>query len=281
MRELHTEEITEAIAELAQETNFYLGDDVIDTMHKMKAEEDSKVALSVMEILLANYDKAARDRMPICQDTGISIVFLEIGQDLHIVGDDLTAAVNEGIAFGYSDGYLRNSIVDDPIYDRKNTRDNTPAIIHTSIVPGDKLKITFAPKGGGAENMSQLKMMTPAAGLEGLKDFVLETIRNAGPNACPPVIVGIGVGGSFEHCAYLAKKSLMRDLNIPHPDPRLGALEDELLEKVNETGIGPQGMGGKTTALAVRILVEPCHIASMPVAVNIQCHASRHKSIVL
>jgi fumarate hydratase subunit alpha len=281
MRELHIDQITEAIAELSQDTNFYLGEDVIDKVKEMKSKEESKVAHSVLNILLANYDKAASHRMPICQDTGISIVFLEVGQDLHIVGGDLTQAVNEGIAIGYAEGYLRNSIVDDPIYSRKNTRDNTPAVIHTSIVPGNKLKITFAPKGGGAENMSQLKMMTPAAGLEGIKNFVMDTVKNAGPNACPPIIVGIGVGGSFEHCAYLAKKSLMRDLNTPNPDSRLGELEEELLEQINEIGIGPQGLGGKTTALAVRILAEPCHIASMPVAINIQCHASRHGSIIL
>ncbi len=281
MRELHTEIISEAIADLAQEANFHLGEDVIDKMTEMKSKEESKVAHSVLDILMNNYEKAAKNRMPICQDTGISIVFLELGQDLHIVGGDLNEAVNEGIAFGYSDGYLRKSIVDDPVFERKNTRDNTPAVIHTKIVPGDKLKITFAPKGGGAENMSQLKMMTPAAGIEGIKDFVIETITNAGGNACPPVVVGIGIGGSFEYCAYLAKKSLMRDLNTPNPDSRLDELEEELLERINEIGIGPQGFGGKTTALAVRILSEPCHIASMPVAVNIQCHASRHKSVVL
>jgi fumarate hydratase subunit alpha len=281
MKELDADVIIEAVAELAQEANFYLGRDVIDRIKEMKEKEESPVAMSVIEIMLNNYREAMRNQVPICQDTGTSVIFLELGQDLHVVGGGLNDAVNEGIRIGYEAGYLRKSMVQDPVFNRKNTGDNTPAIIHTEVVPGDTLKITFAPKGGGAENMSRLKMITPSAGLQGIEDFVLETVKLAGGKACPPLVVGIGVGGNFESCAMLAKKALMRDLKTPNPDEKLNEFEEDLLEKINKTGIGPQGFGGRTTALSVNIRTAPCHITGLPTAVNLQCHASRHKSIIL
>jgi len=281
MREIHIDEIISSVKKLSIEANYYLGQDVIDKIKVMKETEESETAKEVLEILLQNYEMAAKEKMPICQDTGIAVIFAEVGQDLHIVGGDFTEAINEGVRQGYKDGYLRKSMVDDPIIDRKNTNDNTPAIIYTDIVPGDKLKITIAPKGGGAENMSEVKMMKAADGLEGVIDFVVDRVRRSGGNPCPPVIVGVGLGGNFEQSALLAKKSILRDLNDPNPDPKWDKVEKDLLSKINDLGIGPQGLGGRTTALAVHILTKPCHIASMPVAVNMQCHAGRHKSITL
>ena len=281
MREIHIDEIISSVKKLSIEANYYLGQDVIDRIKTMKETEESETAKEVMNILLENYEMAAKEKMPICQDTGIAVTFIELGQDVHIIGGDFVEAINEGVRQGYKDGYLRKSMVDDPIIDRKNTNDNTPAIIYTDIVPGDKLKITIAPKGGGAENMSEVKMMKAADGLEGVIDFVVDRVRRSGGNPCPPVIVGVGLGGNFEQSALLAKKSILRDLNDPNPDPKWDKVEKDLLSKINDLGIGPQGLGGRTTALAVHILTKPCHIASMPVAVNMQCHAGRHKSITL
>lgn len=233
-----------------------------------------------MKQLLENAHIARENAVPMCQDTGFAVVFLELGQDVNITGGFLYDAVNEGVRKGYTEGYLRKSIVNHPLQ-RINTGDNTPAVIHTSIVPGDKLTITVAPKGGGSENMSAIRMLKPAEGREGVKKFVLETVKNAGPNPCPPVIVGVGMGGTFEKAALLAKQALLRPLGQPHPESDIAELESELLEEINKTGIGPQGLGGRTTALGVHILTYPCHIASLPVAVNINCHAARHKKAVL
>jgi len=219
--------------------------------------------------------------MPICQDTGIAVIFVELGQDIHLTGGDFTEALNEGVRQGYKDGYLRKSMVSDPIIARINTKDNTPAIIYTDIVPGDQIKITVAPKGGGSENMSEVKMMKAADGIEGVVDFVVDRISRSGGNPCPPIVVGVGLGGNFEQSALLAKKALLIDLDKDNPEPEWAAIEAEILEKVNNLGIGPQGLGGRTTALAVKIMHKPCHIASMPVAVNVQCHAARHKSAVI
>lgn len=235
----------------------------------------------MLDILLENYELAAKEKMPICQDTGIAVTFLEIGQDVHLVNGDLYEAINEGVRQGYKEGYLRKSMVDDPIIDRVNTKDNTPAIIYTDIVPGDKIKITIAPKGGGSENMSEVKMMKAADGIEGVIDFVVDRIKRSCGNPCPPIVVGVGLGGNFEQSALLAKKALLRDLDKENPDPKWAAVEKEILEKINNLGIGPQGLGGRTTALGVHILSKPCHIASMPAAVNVQCHAARHKSAVI
>lgn len=281
MREIHVDEIISSVKKLSIEANYYLGEDVIDRIKSMKETEESETAKEVMNILLENYEMAAKEKMPICQDTGIAVTFIELGQDVHIVGGDFVEAINEGVRQGYKDGYLRKSMVNDPIIDRKNTTDNTPAIIYTDIVPGDKLKITIAPKGGGSENMSEVKMMKAADGLEGVIEFVVDRIKRSGGNPCPPIIVGVGLGGNFEQSALLAKRSLLRNLNDPNPDPKWDKVEKDILAKINDLGIGPQGLGGRTTALAVHILTKPCHIASMPVAVNVQCHAARHKSITL
>lgn len=269
------------VKKLCIDANYYIGEDVINKIKEYKAKEESETGKEVLDILLENYELAAKEKMPICQDTGIAVTFLEIGQDVHLIGGDLTEAINEGVRQGYKDGYLRKSMVDDPIIDRKNTKDNTPAIIYTDIVPGEKIKITIAPKGGGSENMSEVKMMKAADGIEGVIDFVVDRIKRSGGNPCPPIVVGVGLGGNFEQSALLAKKSLLRDLDQENPDPKWAKVEKEILEKINNLGIGPQGLGGRTTALGVFILSKPCHIASMPVAVNVQCHAARHKSAVI
>lgn len=281
MREIHVADIIEAVADLAEKANFFLGEDVIERIEELRKREDSPVARNVIDIMLANCQNAAEQRIPMCQDTGTSVVFMEIGQDVRIVGGDLRQAINDGIAKGYTDGYLRKSIIEDPIYNRKNTGDNTPAVIHFDITAGENIRITFAPKGGGAENMSRLTMLTPNSGEKEIEEFILDTVRKAGPNACPPIVVGVGVGGNFEMCAVLAKKSLMRNLKDKNPDSKLADFEERLLDKINKLGIGPQGFGGRTTALAVNILSAPCHITGLPLAVNIQCHASRHKSVIL
>ena len=275
MREIDVGRITEAVAELCVKACLYLGDDVVALLRKAKAEEESDFGLYVIDCLLENLEIAAREQIPICQDTGMTVVFLEIGQDLHLVGGDLTEAVNAGVRRGYQEGYLRKSVLS-PL-SRINTKDNTPAVIHTKIVPGDRLKITVAPKGAGSENMSRLKMLKPAEGLEGVKDFILETVIKAGGNPCPPVIVGVGIGGTMEKAAYISKKALLRRAGTHNPDPSIAELEQEMLESINKTGIGPMGLGGRTTALAVHIDTYPTHIAGLPVAVNIQCHAARHK----
>ena len=281
MKEIDVNEIICMVKKLCIDANYYIGEDVIAKIKEFKEKEESPVAKNVLDILLKNYELAAKEQMPICQDTGIAVCFVEIGQDVHIVGGDFTEAINEGVRQGYKDGYLRKSMVDDPIMDRINTKDNTPAIIYTEIVPGAKIKITVVPKGGGSENMSEIKMMKPADGIESVIDFVVDRVKRSGGNPCPPIVVGVGLGGNFEQSALLAKKSLLRSLTEKNPDPKWAKVEEEILIKINNLGIGPQGLGGRTTALAVHILSKPCHIASMPVAVNVQCHVARHKSAVI
>lgn len=280
MREVDVKLVTEAVADLCKEANYYLGDDVVKAFEAGLEEEVSPVGKEILKQLLENARIAREEEVPMCQDTGFAVVFVELGQDVHLVGGDFYEAINEGVRKGYTEGYLRKSIVSDPL-ERLNTKDNTPAVIHVDIVPGDKIKITVAPKGGGSENMSAVKMLTPAAGVKGLVDFVVETVSKAGSNPCPPVVVGVGFGGTFEKVAYLAKKALLRPLGEPNPNPFYANLEREMLEKINKLGIGPQGYGGRVTALAVHIEVFPCHIASMPAAVNINCHASRHKERII
>jgi fumarate hydratase subunit alpha len=242
-------------------------------------EEESPSGKEIFRQLLENARIAKEERIPMCQDCGLAVVFAELGQDVHLVGGDFEAAIHEGVRQGYGEGYLRKSMCH-PLT-RANTGDNTPAVIYTEIVPGDRLKLTVVPKGGGSENMSRLYMLKPAEGLAGIKERVVLTVDEAGPNPCPPIIVGVGIGGTFERAALLAKKSLLRELGQANPDPEVAAIEEQLLEEVNRLGIGPQGLGGRITALAVHVLMQPCHIASLPVAVNIQCHASRHKEVVL
>ena len=281
MREINVKDLIPVVKKLCIDANYYIGDDIITKIKEFKEKEESPTANNVLDILLENYELANKEQMPICQDTGIAVVFVELGQDVHLVGGDFTEAINEGVRQGYKDGYLRKSMVNDPIIDRINTKDNTPAIIYTEIVPGDKIKITIAPKGGGSENMSEVKMMKAADGIKGVVDFVVDRISRSGGNPCPPIVVGVGLGGNFEQCALLAKKSLLRSLTEKNPDPKWAEVEEEILTKINNLGIGPQGLGGRTTALGVFILSKPCHIASMPVAVNVQCHAARHKSAVI
>lgn len=281
MRTINVQELIPVVKKLCIDANYYLGEDVISVIREFAAREESTTAREVLNIMLENYELAAEEQMPICQDTGVAVVFVELGQDVHLTGGDFTEAINEGVRQGYKDGYLRKSMVDDPIIERINTKDNTPAIIYTEIVPGDKIKITVAPKGGGSENMSEVRMMKAADGIKGVIDFVVERIRRSGGNPCPPVVVGVGLGGNFEQSALLAKKSLLRRLGEPNPDAKWNQVEQEILEKINKLGIGPQGLGGRTTALGVHILHKPCHIASMPVAVNVQCHAARHKSAII
>lgn len=279
MRELDVGLITEAVARLCVEACCELSADVRILLEKARTEEESELGCFVLDQVLANLEVAAREQLPICQDTGICVVFLEIGQDLHLTGGDLTAAVNAGVRRGYQEGYLRKSVLS-PLT-RVNTMDNTPAVIHTRIVPGEHLKITVAPKGAGSENMSRLMMLKPADGVAGVKRFVLETVTAAGGCACPPLIVGVGIGGTMEKAALLAKEALIRPAGTYHPDPAVAALEKELLVLINQTGIGPQGLGGKVTALAVQIETYPTHIAALPVAVNLQCHVARHRSVIL
>ncbi|MCL2401056.1 MAG: fumarate hydratase [Oscillospiraceae bacterium] len=279
MKEIHVSDITSKVAELCIKACVVVSPDVRASMEQaVKIEKGT--ALRVLEDMIKNQDIAIERNMPICQDTGLTVVFLEIGQDVHIVGGDLTDAVNEGVRKGYTEGYLRKSVVGDPLR-RTNTNDNTPAIIHCDIVPGDKLKITVSPKGVGSENMSRLKMLTPGDGIEGVKNFVLETIKAAGSNPCPPIVVGVGVGGNLEYSAKMAKQALVRDIGTKNPDAYLADLEAELLEKINALDIGPAGLGGATTAMAVHVNVYATHIAGLPVAVNIGCHANRHEEAVL
>jgi len=281
VKEIHTDRITETVARLCIESNYHLPEDVLAALRSYREAEVSPVGREVLDQILENAAIATEEHMPLCQDCGLTVVFLELGQEVHIRGDDLNEAIAEGIRQGYKEGYLRKSIVDRPFSARINTKDNTPPVIHTSIVPGDKLKIVVAPKGGGSENMSQLAMLKPADGREGVIDFVVESVRRAGANPCPPIIVGVGVGGSAEKAVWLAKHSLLREVGQHSPDAEVAELEAEILERVNRIGIGPQGLGGHTTALAVHAETFPCHIASMPVAVNIQCHSARHKEAVL
>jgi len=281
VREVNVKAIIPVVKKLCIDANYYIGEDVLEKIREYYKKEESSTAKEVLSILLENYELAASEKMPSCQDTGVAVVFVELGQDVHLVGGDFYEAIHEGVRHGYKDGYLRKSLVTDPIIDRVNTKDNTPALIYTDIVPGDKIKITVAPKGGGSENMSEVKMMKAADGIEGVVEFVVDRVRRSGGNPCPPIVIGVGLGGNFEQSALLAKKALLRSLNESHPEGKWAQVEEEILEKVNNLGIGPQGFGGRTTALGVSILHKPCHIASMPVAVNIQCHAARHKSAVI
>jgi fumarate hydratase subunit alpha len=281
MRDIQTDLITEHVARLCIDSNYYLGQDVLSALRSYREQEISPVGREVLDQILKNAEIARDQQMPLCQDCGLTVVFLELGQDAHIVGGDLNQAISEGVRRGYKDGYLRKSMVDHPFSTRINTKDNTPPVIHTTIVPGDRLKIVVAPKGGGSENMSQLGMLKPADGRQGVINFVVEAVRKAGANPCPPIIVGVGVGGSAEKTLWLAKHALLREVGQPSPDPEVADLEAEILDRVNRIGIGPQGLGGLTTALAVHVETFPCHIASMPVAVNIQCHSARHEEAIL
>jgi len=280
MKELKAAEITEAVERLCIEANSYLGKDVKTRLSECMAAEPWPGAKSILGRIEENIAIAEKDFVPLCQDTGMACIFAEVGQEVHIVGGGLTDAINEGVRRGYTNGFLRKSVVEDPIR-RGNTGDNTPAHIHYEIVPGDKLKITVAPKGFGSENMSQIRMFAPAAGEEGVKDFIVDCVRSAGANPCPPIVVGVGIGGTFDRAALMAKEALLVPFDEKNPDPYYAEMEDELLEKINRLGIGPQGFGGKTTALAVKIKTFPTHIAGMPVAVNINCHVSRHREVVL
>lgn len=281
MRQIHYSEVIEVVAQLCQETNFYLPEDVLNSLRKARSEEKSPLGRIVLAQILENARIAAEEKVPICQDCGTAIVFLELGEELELTGGNLNlyAAIEEGVRRGYKEGYLRKSICHP--FTRKNTGDNTPAMIYTDIVPGNKLKIIFCPKGGGSENMSAIKMLSPSEGIEGVKKFVIETVKSAGANPCPPIVVGVGIGGTFERVALLAKKALLRPFGSQNTDTELAALEDELLEEINYLGIGPAGLGGSTTALSVHIEMQPCHIASLPVAININCHAARHKEVTI
>jgi fumarate hydratase subunit alpha len=281
VRELDVGAITEAVAALCVAASCALPNDVYAALSTARQAEESPAGLEVLAQLLENADIAAARQAPICQDTGFAVVFAEVGQDVHLSGGGFADAVDEGVRRGYRDGYLRKSVVAEPAHARRNTGDNTPAILHTSIVPGSALRLTLMAKGGGAENMSSLTMLKPSQGWDGVAQTVVDTVSRAGSNPCPPVIVGVGLGGTIEMVTLLAKKALLREIGSRHADERLAALEEELLAAVNCLGIGPQGLGGRTTALAVFIDEMPCHIASLPVAVNMQCHAQRHKSVVL
>jgi fumarate hydratase subunit alpha len=281
MREIDVGIITKEIERLCIEANYYLPQDVKKALEDAVEKEESPLGKEIIIDILSNEEIARKKLMPICQDTGLAVVFLELGQDVRVVGGDLYEAINEGVRRGYINGYLRKSCVDDPFMERKNTGDNTPAIIHTTIVKGDKIKITLAPKGGGSENMSALAMLKPSDGVEGIKKFVLETVDKAGSNPCPPIIVGIGIGGTIEMTTLIAKKALLRTIGEYNPNPVVAKFEKELLKEINKLGIGPQGFGGRITALAVHIETFPAHIASMPVAINIQCHAARHKETII
>ncbi len=279
-RKIDSKLITETVKKLFIEANINLGQDVVCSLQDALAREESPLGRQVLEKIIDNAEIARREKMPICQDTGLAVLFIEIGQDVHIIGGDLRAAIEEGVRQAYQDGFLRKSVCD-PLT-RKNTQDNTPAIIHIDIVPGGKMKIIAMPKGGGSENMSAAQMLTPAAGSEGIKNFVVEKVKQAGANPCPPIIVGVGIGGSLEEASVLAKKALLRPVGeVNNNDERLAQMEKDLLDSINKLGIGPGGLGGRISALAVHIEMLPCHIASLPVAVNIQCHVARHKEEII
>lgn len=280
MREVNVSIITDNIKEMCIEANHFLTDDMKNVFENAVKNEESALGKQVLGQLKENLKIAGEDMIPICQDTGMAVVFINVGQDVHLTGGDITDAINDGVRRGYVDGYLRKSVVKDPIY-RENTKDNTPAVIHFNIVPGDKIDITVAPKGFGSENMSRVFMLKPADGIEGVKEAILTAVKDAGPNACPPMVVGVGIGGTFEKCAYLAKKALTRDLNEESPVEYVRDLEKEMLEKINKLGIGPGGLGGTQTALAINIETYPTHIAGLPVAVNICCHVNRHSHRVI
>ena len=280
MREVNVSIITDNIKEMCIEANHFLTDDMKNVFENAVKKEESALGKQVLGQLEENLKVAGEDMIPICQDTGMAVVFINVGQDVHLTGGDITDAINEGVRRGYVDGYLRKSVVKDPIY-RENTKDNTPAVIHFNIVPGDRVDITVAPKGFGSENMSRVFMLKPADGIEGVKEAILTAVKDAGPNACPPMVVGVGIGGTFEKCAYLAKKALTRDLNEESPVEYVRDLEKEMLEKINKLGIGPGGLGGTQTALVINIETYPTHIAGLPVAVNICCHVNRHSHRVI
>jgi len=281
MREIDISAITQTVAQLCQQANFELSEDVVAALKQAKRTEESPLGKEVLSQLLENARIAKQERLPLCQDCGTVVVFLEIGQETHIIGGDLYAAVDEGVRQGYTQGYLRKSIVSQPFSARINTRDNTPAVIHTEIVPGDQVKVIVMPKGGGAENMSKVTMLKPGDGRHGVIDFVVRTVDEAGGNPCPPLIVGLGIGATSEKAMLLAKKALLRKVGKPSPAPEIAELEQEILARINALGIGPLGFGGRTTALAVQAEVMPTHFASLPVAVNLQCHSARHKEAIL
>ncbi len=279
MRNIQAQQVTDVVRRLCIEANCHLTDDLKNCITACRACETFSVAQGILDQIIENYQIADENNVPVCQDTGMACVFVDVGQDVHVEGS-LEEAIHEGVRLGYAEGYLRKSVVRDPL-DRVNTGDNTPAMIYYNLVPGDQIKITVAPKGFGSENMSQIKMLKPSDGLQGVKDFVIKVVEEAGPNPCPPIVVGVGVGGTFDKAAFLAKKALLRPVDSHHEDPFYAALEDELLEKINALGIGPQGFGGRTTALKVNIEKMPTHIAGLPVAVNINCHVTRHQSEVI
>jgi len=279
LREIHVNEIIDKVKDLVMDSEYKLPEDFIQAIKIAKEKEESPLGKEILDEILKNAEVAEKEQLAYCQDTGYPVFFVEVGQDVKIVGGSLREAINEGVRRATKEGYLRASLAYDPIFDRKNTGDNTPALIYFDIVPGDKIKIKFAAKGGGSENQSKQDMLKPADGLEGVKKFILQSIANAGPNACPPFTVGVGIGGTFDYSAVLAKKSLFRHIGERHPDPRIAKLEEELIELANQLGVGPLGFGGTTTVVDVKIEIAPCHIASLPVAVNIQCHAARHKEI--
>jgi fumarate hydratase subunit alpha len=280
MRDIHASAISDAVKKLCMEANWSLEPDMLRAFDRALATERSPAGKQVLQILKDNAEMARTKRIPYCQDTGFVVCFVELGQDVHVAGGGLETAINEGVRQGYTEGYLRASIVRSP-FDRVNTGDNTPAVVHVDVVPGAAMKIMLMAKGGGCENRSKYKMLTPAEGTPGVKDWILECIRTAGPDACPPLIAGVGVGGTFEKAAILSKKALFRELGSPNPDPALDAIEKAVLERANRLGIGPQGYGGDTTAFGIHILAYPCHITSLPVAVTIECHAHRHKEVTL
>ena len=274
------ETVVEQVAEMCKKSNYNLGDDVYTAFKQALNTEKSETGKEILSQLIENADIAKAEQVPMCQDTGTAVFIVELGQGCQIVGGSLVQAINEGVSKGYKDGYLRNSIIYNPL-NRKNTGNNTPAVINNELVEGEELTLHMTAKGGGAENMSDLKMLKPSAGMDGVKDYILSIVKEAGPNACPPLVVGVGIGGNFERCAYLAKKSLFRPIGVRHQEPVIAELEQELMDEINRLGIGPQGMGGSTTALDVKVEVESCHIAALPVAVNLNCHASRHQTITL
>lgn len=280
MRKINVKEIEDVVREMCINSNIYVGKDILDAFDRFKEKETSPIGKNILVNLIKNAEIAKREQMPICQDTGMAVVFVEVGQEVQFVGGDINVAINEGVRRGYKDGYLRKSVVGDPLL-RKNTGDNTPAIIYYDIIPGDKVKITFTAKGFGSENMSRIKMLKPSDGVQGVIDFVVETVSIAGPNPCPPIVVGVGIGGTFDKATYLAKKALLRDIGVHNEKAHLRDIEIHLLEKINALGIGPQGLGGNTTALAVNVETFATHIAGLPVAVNINCHVSRHKEVIL
>lgn len=281
IRKISASAVTRAVRQLFMDCNYYIGEDITRALQNAREREESPVGKTVLSQLLENNEIAAREQIPICQDTGMSVLFVEYGDKAVIEGGSFEDAVQEGVRQAYEQGYLRKSVVSDPVFDRINTKDNTPAVLHTKIVPGNTIKFLVGGKGFGSENMSAIKMLTPSYGVQGVKAFVLETVRNAGPNPCPPIVVGVGIGGTFEKAAQLAKKATLRPIDTKHPDERYARLEDELLERINQMGFGPAGLGGTQTALGVNIETFPTHIAGMPVAVNICCHAARHKSTTI